>query len=147
MKVDLPGLVYFAGKSPVWGGGVAFYDHDTPGRTAARAYLVTASQFADIAAQEMHRVPDPDDPLEEVVLGGLEVGRHTAGPGHYETLIQVGMHGGRPMLTFTAPHGSDHVPQTRPTEAYLRMLSDGLREAHGWDEQQIGRYFRRLINA
>ncbi len=31
IPVDLPGTVYFAGDSPQWGGGVAFYDHDDPG--------------------------------------------------------------------------------------------------------------------
>ena len=68
IPVDLPGSLYFAGESPQWGGGVAFYDHDTPGFTAARGYLVTAGQFADIAAQEMHRIPQDGDPIEEVVL-------------------------------------------------------------------------------
>ena len=83
VPVDLPGTVYFAGDSRQWGGGVAFYDHETPGPSAARAYLVTASQFADIAAQEMHRLPDPGDPLVEVVLGGLggDGERHHVGAG------------------------------------------------------------------
>jgi hypothetical protein len=31
IPVDLPGSVYFAGDSRQWGGGVAFYDHETPG--------------------------------------------------------------------------------------------------------------------
>ncbi|MGH3586524.1 MAG: histone deacetylase, partial [Pseudonocardia sp.] len=146
MKTELPGRVYFAGTSPTWGGGVAFYDHDTPGPTPARAYLVTAEQFADVAAQEMHRLPDPEDPLEEVVMGGLEVGRHEAGPGHYETLIQVGAHEGAPMLTFTAPHGSSHVPHTEPSEPYLKMLSQGLREAHGWSDERIADYFGDVIS-
>jgi len=47
--VDLPGALYFAGRSPKWGGGVAFYDHLGDGPTAAREYLVTAEQFADVA--------------------------------------------------------------------------------------------------
>ena len=37
--VSLPGSLYFAGESQTWGGGVAFYDHDSPGETAGRAYL------------------------------------------------------------------------------------------------------------
>ena len=49
----------------------AFYDHATPGRTAARGYLISAGQFADIAAQEMHRDPRTDDPLEQLVLAPL----------------------------------------------------------------------------
>ena len=146
IAVDLPGALYFAGESPQWGGGVAFYDHDTPGPTAARGYLVTAAQFADIAAQEMYRVPDPDDPLEEVLLGGLTEGRHEAGPGHYETLIEVGVHDGLPMLTFTAPHGLDHVRHTAPSAAYLEMLTTGLREARGWTDAEAARYFAAVIS-
>ena len=30
IPVDLPGTLYFAGESPQWGGGVAFYDHASP---------------------------------------------------------------------------------------------------------------------
>lgn len=147
VPVELPGAVYFAGRSSQWGGGVAFYDHASQGPAAARAYLVTAEQFTDIAAQEMYRVPDPDDPLEEVVLGGLPPeanGRHHVGPGHYETLVEVGRLEGAPMLTFTAPHGVDHVEHTRPSPAYLAMLADGLREAHDWDEADVHAYFSRL---
>jgi hypothetical protein len=126
---------------------VAFYDHRSPGPAAARAYLVTAQQFADIAAQEMRRLPDPDDPIEELVLGGLAPeleGRHHVGPGHYETLVEVGRLGGAPMLTFTAPDGRDHVEHTDPSPGYLAMLASGLREGHGWPEDRIEEYFARL---
>src|SRR3954452_7929522 len=87
IAVDLPGTLYFAGESPQWGGGVAFYDHATPGFTAARCYLVTAGQLSDIAAQEMCRPPSDGDPLEQLVRAPLEGGRHTVGPGRYETLV------------------------------------------------------------
>jgi hypothetical protein len=149
LPVDLPGALYFAGDSPQWGGGVAFYDHDAQGPgeggpTAARAYLVTAQQFADVAAQEMYRVPQEGDPLEEVVLGGLDGGVHTAGPGRYETLIEVGRLDGAPMLLFTSPHGIDHVEHTQPSPAYLAMLGTGLVEGRGWGEDEVAAYFRRL---
>lgn len=146
VAVDLPGSLYFAGHSRQWGGGVAFYDHDTEGRqpTAARAYLVTAAQFTDVAAQEMHRLPLDGDPLEEIVIGGIDGGVHHAGPGHYETLIEVGRLDGAPMLLFTAPHGIDHVEHTAPTEAYLRLLAMGLRESRAWNEQQVQAYFDRV---
>lgn len=149
VPVDLPGAVYFAGDSRQWGGGVAFYDHDAqePGRgapTAARAYLVTAQQFADVAAQEMYRVPQEGDPLEEVVIGGFDGGRHHVGPGHYETLVGVGRLDGAPMLLFTAPHGIDHVEHTQPAAAYLSMLADGLMDSHGWTENEVAAYFARL---
>lgn len=147
VAVELPGRRYFAGESPTWTGGIAFYDHDEPGPTPARAYRVTAGQFADIAAQEMHREPMVGDPVEAVVLSGLPGGRHTAGPGRYETLVEVGRRDGLPMLTFTSPHGFDAVPHTRPAPAYLAMLSRGLQEAHGWDEDRIGTWLRSVTPA
>ncbi|GGO76702.1 histone deacetylase [Nocardioides deserti] len=142
--VDLPGTTYFAGRSPQWGGGVAFYDHATPGRTAARAYLVTAAQLADIAAQEMYRVPAEGDPIEELVLGPLDGGRHEVGPGHYETLVEVGAADGAPMLTFTAPHGAEAVEHTRPSDAYLAVMAAGLRESRGWSVEQAAAYLASL---
>ena len=142
--VDLPGTTYFAIDSPQWGGGVAFYDHATPGFTAARAYLVTAAQFSDIAAQEMYRAPIEEDPLEQVVLAPLAGGRHTAGPGHYETLIDVGELDGRSLLTFTSPvqaHETDHVA---PSSAYLATMAEGLRESRDWTDDQITAYLQGL---
>lgn len=147
VPVDLPGTVYFAGQSPQWGGGVAFYDHETPGWTAARGYLVTAGQLADIAAQEMYRVPQDGDPLEEIVLGPLEGGRHEVGPGRYETLVEVGRHEDVPLLTFTAPHGVDHVEHTVPSEAYLDAVRLGLRESRGWDDERLATYLDSVVPA
>lgn len=105
VPVDLPGTVYFAGHSPQWGGGVAFYDHSRPGRTAARGYLVTAGQLADVAAQEMYRAPLDGHPLEELVGAPLADGRHQLGRGRYETLLELGRLDGAPLLAFTSPHG------------------------------------------
>lgn len=145
VALHLPGSLYFAGESRIWGGGTAFYDHDMPGPTPARAYRMTVSQFVDVAAQEMHRLPDPEDPLAGVVVAGLPDGRHAAGPGVYETLIEVGRRDGLPMLTFTAPHDLGSVPHTRPAPAYLAMLAEGLRDAHRWDADRIDAYFASVI--
>lgn len=145
VPVDLPGALYFAGDSPQWHGGVAFYDHDGEGGpTAARAHLITAQQFADIAAQEMYRIPQQGDPLVEVVVDGIDGGRHHVGPGHYETLVEVGRLEGLPMLLFTAPHGIDHVQHTAPSPAYLAMLATGLRESRRWGDHDIETYFARV---
>jgi hypothetical protein len=146
IPVELPGTTYFAGCSAQWGGGVAFYDHATPGRTAARGYLVSAGQFADIAAQEMHRDPRTDDPLEQLVLAPLAEGRHEVGPGGYETVVDVGRHDGAPMLTFTAPHGAATAERSRPSAAYLATMARGLGEAHGWDDQVAHEYLAGLQN-
>lgn len=140
IAVDLPGTTYFAGASPQWGGGTAFYDHETPGEAAARGYLVTAGQFADIAAQEMYRIPGAEDPIERLVLDPLQDGRHSVGPGHYETLVEVGRADGMPLLTFTAPHGADAVEHVAPSPAYLDTLATGLRESRAWDDRQVAAY-------
>jgi hypothetical protein len=145
VPVDLPGTTYFAGDSPQWGGGVAFYDHETPGFTAARGYLVTAGQLADIATQEMYRLPHDGHPLEEIVTEPLDDGRHTMGPGHYETLVEVGAHDGVPLLTFTAPHGADHVEHNPPSPAYLETIATGLRESRGWGEEQVSAYLASVL--
>jgi hypothetical protein len=141
--VTLPGTVYFALESKVWTGGMAFYDPDAPGETAARAYLLTAGQFADIAAQEMHRIPGGDLDLAEV----LSSGRAQLGPGRYETLILAGHRDGYPLLTFTAPWRAADVRHTAPSAAYLGMLATGLRESHGWATRRIADYLSALPGA
>jgi hypothetical protein len=96
----------------------------------------------------MYRVPQEGDPLEEIVIGGLPEhldGRHEVGPGHYETLVEVGRHEGAPMLTFTAPHGIDHVEHAAPSPSYLAMLGAGLRTSRGWSEADVRAYFARLV--
>lgn len=143
--VDLPGALYFAGESPQWGGGVAFYDHDATDRgpTHARAYLVTTAQFVDVAAQEMYRVPAVGDPVEQVLLDGFD-GRLEVGPGRYETLLEVGRLDDVPLLVFTSPHGIDAVEHTRPSPGYLAMLATGLRESRGWDDAAVAAYVARV---
>jgi hypothetical protein len=133
--LTLPGRVFFAWESPTWGGGIAFYDADTPGTALARAYLLTDQQFADVAAQEMHREPGSDLDLTHV----LEHSRHDTGPGRYESLHLVGDLDGHPVLTFTTPDPTELQPNS-PTAAYLMTIADGLREAHGLDDERIADY-------
>ena len=115
--LTLPGEMFFAWESPTWGGGIAFYDADSPGPTLARAYLVTEQQFADVAAQEMHQQPGEDLDLTHV----LEHSRHDLGPGRYEALHLVGELEGAPVLTFTTPDPAA-LQRNSPTAAYLAML-------------------------
>lgn len=139
----LPGGIYFATYSPVWDGGRAFYDSRLPGVAAARAWLVTAGQFADIVAQEMYRAPGTDIDLDAV----LAAGHCKLGPGRYETLVYAGDIDGFPQLTFTAPHSADEVEHTVPSAAYLRMLAGDLRQAHGWTLYQAASYLAALPGA
>jgi hypothetical protein len=136
IPVTLPGTLYFAGESSVWTGGMALYDHDEPGPTYGRGYLITAKQFADVATQEMHRIPGEHLDLTDV----LATGRHRFGPGRYETLVLVGEHDGHPMLTFTAPGRAIDVPHTTPAAAYIRMIAAGLAEMHSLTDDEIAAY-------
>ncbi|MER5268641.1 histone deacetylase [Actinosynnema sp. NPDC002837] len=134
--LEVPGGIYFATRSPVWLGGRAFYDPTLPGSAAARGYLVTTAQFADVAAQEMYRDPGADLDLTAVMADG----RHVLGPGRYETLLHLGEHDGHPALTFTAPWSAADVEHTKPSAPYLTMLAAGLAETHGWTARRIADY-------
>ncbi|MFI9366225.1 histone deacetylase [Kitasatospora sp. NPDC053057] len=134
--LTLPGTLYFAGRSPAWGGAIAFYDPASPGRVPCRAYLVTPGQFGDVAAQEMYRRPDADLDLTRV----LATGRDRLGPGRYETLLRVGALGGRPVLTFTCATGLAGADLATPTPAYLRTLAAGLAESHRWGPWRAAGY-------
>jgi hypothetical protein len=138
----LPGQVFFGWRSPTWGGGIAFYDADAqaardapdPG-AYARAYLLTEGQFADVAAQEMHRVPGDDLDLSHV----LERARHSYGPGRYETLHLVGELRGDPVLTFSATDPAA-LERRAPSAPYVAMIVRGLVEAHGLSVEEAARH-------
>ncbi len=133
--VHVPGAIHFALESPTWTGGMAFYDPDAPGRTPARAWLVTREQFCDVVDQEMHRPVGTEFALD------LADGERVAlGPGRYETLVRVGTLDDRPMLTCTCPWRTDDVDHRPPSRAYLRILAIGLAETHGWDGARAAAY-------
>ena len=143
--VELPGRVYFAGHSPTWGGGIAFYDHAEAGPTLARAYLITVGQFADVAAQEMRRDPRPNSVVEQVLMSGLPAGRYEVGPGRYETLLDLGQREGAPMYTFTAPDSLGDAAHADPTTPYLAMLCQGLQESRRWPVARARAHFTSLF--
>lgn len=134
--VTLAGSVFFAWESPTWGGGIAFYDPAGDGTSYGRAYLVTTGQFADIAAQEMHRIPDADLDLTRLLADGHAL----LGPGRYERLLVVGELSGSPVVTFTASWTQDEIILNAPVARYLRMMAAGLREGHGLDDEEIVAY-------
>ncbi|MUL40679.1 histone deacetylase [Streptomonospora sp. PA3] len=134
--VWLRGGIYFALASPMWGGGLALYDPDLPGAAPACAYLVTAEQFADIAAQEMYRAPAAARDPSRVPAGG----RLSLGGGRYETIVHCGHIGGHPVLTFTAHWPRSAVEAAAPAAAYLGVIGAGLRAGHGWSARRCGAY-------
>ncbi|WMC87250.1 histone deacetylase [Streptomyces rochei] len=136
IPLELTGAMYFATESPVWGGGRAFYDPHADGRVLARAHLVTAQQFADIAAQEMYRTPGTELDLADA----LTQGRAVLGEGRYETLVCAGQVDDMPVLTFTAPWSTDEVEWVPPSAAYVRFLASGLLSAGAWDVEAVASY-------
>lgn len=137
--VEVPGGLVFAEESRVWGGGMAFYDRGAEGVAACRAYLVTSEQFGDVAAQE-RRLPPGGEFAEDLagLLPDVE-SLVTIGPGRYETVVRLGELDGAPMFTITH-HDVRSLRLAPPTAAYLRWITLGLHEAHGYDASRIARY-------
>ncbi|ANW19077.1 histone deacetylase [Streptomyces clavuligerus] len=142
VSVELPGLLYFATESPVWTGGSAFYDPSPgPGHPGspvlARAHLVTAGQFRDIAAQEARRPPGWCPGLREVIGTGRA---RAAAPARYGTLLCPGSLNGVPLLTVTGPWSWTEAALNSPSAVYLRHLAVGLLAAGTWDGGCVARY-------
>jgi hypothetical protein len=137
--VEVPGRLVFAGTSRVWDGGMAFYDRTATGTVACRAYLVTAEQFADVAAQELRRPPGGEFAHDLWGLLPDIASVVTTGRGLYETVVRLGERDRVPMFTITH-HDVGSLPPTAPSAAYLRWISAGLREAHGYDAARTARY-------
>ncbi len=142
VSLTIPGGIYFAGRSSVWGGGMALYDSRVAGRVAARGYLLSADQFVDVLAQEMRQTPGVDLDLSPV----HDSGEHTFGQGRYETLVRVGSRDGLPMVTFTCSRDAAR-DLAAPTAAYLSTMVAGLREAHGWSVTRIADYLAAVPGA
>jgi hypothetical protein len=135
VAIHLPGGLTFAGRSRVWGGGIAFFDPHADGELAARAYLITFGQLSDVVAQETRRPVGSDLGL------GSGVDRRWALPSAaYETLLQLDDRDGLPMFTITSLQNLDPTPPSAP---YVRTMLDGLGEAFGWTADERVDYLLR----
>lgn len=129
LPVVLPGQRWFARHSEQWAGAVAFLDTDAPATAPGRAYDVSVEQLADVIAQEGRRAP----PGELDVAAVVAAGRLALDDGWYGTCVHLGELDGVPLITFTSPWHLGDVTPASPSAPYLRLLADGLGEAHGWD--------------
>lgn len=137
--VHIPGRVLFAGHYTAWGGGgVAFFDRAPAGTAAGRAHLITLAQLNDVVAQENGLATGTDLGLGSVLSGG----ELTLTDARYDTVLHVGTHQARPMLTLTS-RSADLTP-TAPSPAYLWTVATGLREAHAWAPSRISAYLTTL---
>lgn len=135
VALEIPGRLYFAGASLVWGGGSAFLDPFGDAVVAARAYLMTAGQFSDVVAQETRQPVGTDIPVADLTEGeAVEVEGV-----HYRRALCLGRRSGVPMLTITS-NGHPREEWSAPSAAYLWTIGAGLRESHGWQPVRIGAY-------
>ena len=83
----------------------------------------------------MGREPGVDHDLAAVLAGG----RHTVGPGRYETLHLAGELDGHPVLTFSTPD-VEPLGLRAPAPAYVATMARGLRETHDLDDDELVDY-------
>ncbi len=133
--VTLPYQLYFAGESPMWGGGVAFVGkHGAASATKAKAHLITIAQFEQVSAQESRR--EYASPIDMRIL--REQGWVDLGYGRYDRILYCGYYQGYPLVTCTSPYRQ--VPYTKPSHIYLKVVVSGLHDAHGLLAHEIVRY-------
>ena len=125
--LTLPGRLRFAGRSAVWGGGMAFYAPGDEGEVHARVYLLRLEQIGDLVAQESrHPVGAP------LVLADGGVTRHGMSR-IYDVVLHVGDLDGHPIVTLSSSR--DH-PTRAPSGAYLRTMARGLADGFGLDLEE-----------
>jgi len=135
MAVELPYELYFAGESPVWGGGFALIDdvHGAPS-TKSRASLITLDQFEQIAMQESRRSSVKPIHIETLRLNG----RQLLGDASYDLVLYCGDCQNVPVLTLTRP--SPLRPYAKPSLNYLRTIIAGLQQTHAMTPGEIRDY-------
>ncbi len=110
-SLRIPYRLYFGNSSGSWDGhGVAFVDPDQPGRTYARAYLISREQYEHIRDLE---------------------GR---GPSWYCDELSLGTMNGIPAVTFT---NRTRRPANPPSKAYLDVMRKGFNECSNLPEEEF----------
>lgn len=129
----LEGGLRFAGRSSVWGGGVACYDPQADDRVAARAYLISFEQACDLVAHEIRQSAGIDPGVRQAMLHGSA----RISTGLYDSLLSVGTLRDRPMVTLAATNDPRPTP---PTATYLSTVAAGLAETYRWSSETIADY-------
>lgn len=120
VQLHIPHRLFFAGESPVWGGGVAFVDPrtDPAHSTAAVAWLITTEQLSDLVTQEN----GGEAPGPRIVMPA--VGKHEVlATGRYDLLVGIDPIDGIAAATLTA----SNPPEPRePSAAYLALVEHSV---------------------
>lgn len=133
--LTLTGSLRFAGVSRVWGGGTLFFDPGGQGDVHARAYLLRLEQFGDLVAQETRQ--PVGRPLVLAETGPTRHGLSQV----YDVVLDLGELDGHRMITLSSTR--DH-PTSPPSEAYVRILLDGLADGFDLDVEARIAYLARI---
>ncbi len=131
--------LYFAGHSQRWGGSVAFIggeegELNKKDQTLARMYLINREQFCDVIAQENGVLFPVKIPWEQVV----DQGEKDLLDSLYGRVVYLGKRDGFPVFTFTTSRKLG--ANISPSESYLKMLINGIKETHSFSPKQISVY-------
>ncbi len=117
----VPHRLYFAKRSSRWGyGGVAFLsckkEKDTNLYAIVRLWKVSEQQFEDIKKQE--------------------------GPTWYNVELELGEKDGLIIKTIT---GCWETEINKPSDDYLNVIKEGLKETTKWSDDKIEEYIRKFL--
>jgi hypothetical protein len=132
--------LYFAKESGNWrNGGVAFVrtSFEPQASTIGRIYLVTKGQLIDIARQETNTKTELTIDFDKAIEGGSYIFKR---PSWYGNLLYLGQQNEYPIFTLTNEH--DLQPFTKRSRDYIKTISEGIKEAHNFDEKTVFEYLR-----
>lgn len=138
--------LYFTRESETWEkGGVAFIrENPGPGPTLSGIYLITDEQFNAVVMQENSKKPDGSrfvPPFDELVS---KQESRTRENGWYGRILNLGLEGGYPILTFTTARANLEHPPTAPSERYMKVIASGIKETYpGMSDDDIAEYLFR----
>lgn len=132
--------LYFAKKSGNWeNGGVAFIRTllEPQASTIGRIYLVTKEQLIGIARQETSTKTELTIDFDKAIENGSYIFKR---PSWYSNIIYLGQQNGYPI--FTLINENDLQQLTKPSKNYIKTISEGIKEAHNFDDKTILEYLR-----
>ncbi|MDI6846292.1 MAG: hypothetical protein QME28_09170 [Candidatus Saccharicenans sp.] len=118
--IKVPHRLYFARKSALWDNkGVAFLsclkEKNPEYHTVVRLWKIRECQFHEVKSQE----------------GSF-----------YNKILDLGEKDGYGIFTLT---GCWEQEIEAPSESYLKVISDGLKETTGWTDNEINAYLARFL--
>ena len=141
-KIKINAELYFARRSKTWsGGGAAFLkpELDNNANTFGRMHLITVEQFIELVKQEIRLEGELSIDFNKAVKETiLDLNRPDS---WYNKLLFLGTEEGHPIFTFT---NMEFLTKeiNPPNEHYLKIIIEGLKEAHDLSPSEIEDYLR-----